>query len=211
MMKLLFAVFWFGLSVASATAQVNIAQVFRQMPNEHLRILTTNDRMDLLDFAENKMTARVTNRLDAATTLDTLTSDYLHLTLTPVSTLEMKLLPMNDSLQVVAMVHTVAGPSKDSSIRFFTADWKKELPASTIISYPSMKDYLVKNESEMNEDECQLIRSMEPALIEVTLEPETTAFTFRRSIGVLPKEKQPQAEGLLRAVRIMPRITSLTD
>ncbi len=77
---------------SSSTTQT-MADAFRAMPDSLLPYLSKNNRLDLVDFIESKMTARVTNAFDGETTLDTLSTDYLSLTLSPSSVMEMRLLP----------------------------------------------------------------------------------------------------------------------
>ena len=54
----------------------------------------------------------------------------------------MKLLAVNDSTQVICTVSTACAPACDSSIQFYTTDWK-ELPlADFITALPVMDDFL---------------------------------------------------------------------
>ncbi|MCF0159712.1 MAG: DUF3256 family protein [Bacteroidaceae bacterium] len=134
-MKRLFLVLTVVLAGLNGLAQVTMADVFRAMPEKEARLLTNNDRMDLLDFVASNMTARVANRLDEKSTLDKLTDDYLHLTVTKISTMEMKLLPLKDTLQAVLVVKTVAGPAKDSVIKLFSTDWSEELDVNQYLYF----------------------------------------------------------------------------
>ena len=65
------------------------------------------------------------NRFGNTSEMLKLTDDYLFVRLTSASTLEMKLLPVNDSTKVVCVVHTYSAPVADSSISFYTTDWKR--------------------------------------------------------------------------------------
>ena len=51
--------------------------------------------------------------------LKKLTDDYLFLQTTGSSSMEMKLLPLNDSVKVICVINTVCGPVCDSEISFF--------------------------------------------------------------------------------------------
>lgn len=202
MIKKLLLVLCVLLNSLMGSAQVKMADVFRTMPDSLLLLLSNNDRMDLLDFVESGMTARVTNRLDAKTTLDKLTDDFLHLTVTPLSVMEMKLLPLNDTLQAVAVVKTVAGPAKDSVVRLYLSDWSRQLNLEDHIQYPDAQAYWTKGADEMSDEEKQLLAQLDPVLIQVVLSPENKSFVFRRSYGMLPKTDQPQAEKLLKDVAV---------
>lgn len=184
------------------SAQVKMAEVFRTMPDSIVRLLTDNDRMDLLDFAESNMTARVTNRLDGKRTLNILTDDYLHLTVTTMSSLQMRLFPLNDGRQAVVVVKTVAGPAKDSVLKIYTSDWSEQLEMEQHVTAPSLDAYWTKPFDEMTEEELQIVRQLDPVLIQISLSAERNGILFQRSFGMLAKADQPQAEKLLRSIEV---------
>ena len=57
------------------------------------------------------------------------------------STWQMKVLALNDSTNVICTVSTVCAPACDSSIHFYTDDWKP-LTTSLFITLPLMDDFL---------------------------------------------------------------------
>lgn len=186
----------------SASAQIKMADVFRTMPDSIVRLLTNNDRMDLLDFAESNMTAKVTNRLDGKSTLNILTDDYLHLTVTTLSSLQMRLFPLSDGRQAVVVVKTVAGPAKDSVLKIYTADWSEQLDVKQHVIAPSLDAYWTKPLDEMTEEELQIVRQLDPVLIQISMSAERNGLLFQRSFGMLAKADQPQAEKLLRPIEV---------
>lgn len=186
----------------STSAQVKMADVFRTMPDSIVRLLTNNDRMDLLDFAESNMTAKVTNRLDGKSTLNILTDDYLHLTVTTLSSLQMRLFPLSDGRQAVVVVKTVAGPAKDSVLKIYTADWSEQLDVKQHVIAPSLDAYWAKPLDEMTEEELQIVRQLDPVLIQISMSAERNGLLFQRSFGMLAKADQPQAEKLLRPIEV---------
>lgn len=186
----------------STSAQIKMADVFRTMPDSIVRLLTNNDRMDLLDFAESNMTAKVTNRLDGKSTLNILTDDYLHLTVTTLSSLQMRLFPLSDGRQAVVVVKTVAGPAKDSVLKIYTADWSEQLDVKQHVAAPSLDAYWTKPLDEMTEEELQIVRQLDPVLIQISMSAERNGLLFQRSFGMLAKADQPQAEKLLRPIEV---------
>ena len=92
----------FALVVGSLLCLIHVgAQDMRTllvaMPDSILPLLTKNNRMDCVDFVDSKMKAEVKNRLGEVSELKVLTKDYLLLQMTSQSTVEMKLLSVNDS------------------------------------------------------------------------------------------------------------------
>ena len=95
----------FLLSLQGVSAQ-RMRDVFASMPDSVLEVMTKNNRLDCIDFIENNMEARVRNRFDGFSELKTLTKDYLNLNLTSSCLVEMKLLPVADSISYICVVKT---------------------------------------------------------------------------------------------------------
>ena len=129
--------------VASLQAQ-EARTYFKNMPDSLSPLLTSVNRADFIDFLDSKMKAEVSNSFGGKSEMTELAPDYIRVKMTPQSTWEMKLLPVNDSTKVICTVSTVCAPACDSHINFYTTDWK-EVPASTYLSVlPVMKDFIVE-------------------------------------------------------------------
>ena len=128
MMNRLFALCFAMASFITAGA-VEIKDVFSAMPDSVLPTLTRNNRLDMVDFVASGMKAEVSDVFDGKATLDTLTADYLHLTLSEAVKVEMKLLKSSVALAdssdcVVCLVMSYGVKPKESSVSLFTAKWK---------------------------------------------------------------------------------------
>jgi hypothetical protein len=110
------------------------------MPDSVMPLLTKNDRLDFIDFYDAKMAAVVTNRMEGKSRMDTLTADYVHFAYTPSTEVEMKLLPVNDSTDVICMVTTMKAAVHDSRIDFFDKAWQP-LDVSDYMDEPCMEDF----------------------------------------------------------------------
>lgn len=116
-----------SLGAVSVTAD-EMKDVFSAMPDSVMPTLTRNNRLDMVDFVESGMRAEVKDVFDDTSTLDTLTADYLHLTLSDAVKVEMKLLPSSVALpdsssQVVCVVMTYGRKPIESSVQLFTSRW----------------------------------------------------------------------------------------
>ena len=110
-----FFLLFLAVSLSGLRAQTRMRDVFASAPDSVFPMLTRNNRLDCIDFIENKMPARVKNRLDDVVELLSLNEHYLCLRTSERSQVEMRLL--SDSL--LCLVNTYEGPAPDSHIRFF--------------------------------------------------------------------------------------------
>ena len=174
-------------------------EVFESMPDSLQALLTRNNRMDMLDFLDSKMEAKVTNRLEGQSVMDTLTADYLKITLTRNTVLEMKLIERGEE-KVVAVLHTTAGPVKDSFLQFYTAGWKE---AANLMEMPPFSAFEQKDRKELTEEQIQLLEALaDMQLTEMRLSPDDRILRCQLSLDILTKEDREKAAALVRPVEV---------
>ena len=163
------------LCMASLMAQ-DMKTVFIAMPDSIIPLLTKVNREDCVDFLDSNMKAQVKNRFDNQAELKMLTEDYLQMQFTEVSTLEMKLLPLNDSVKVICFVKTLCASVCDSEVRFYTTDWQ-EADASKYMRLPSEEAFYLPKDSV--DDAYQAIREKaDMYLLRLSLMPDKTALSL---------------------------------
>ena len=162
--------------VMSVVAQ-EMKTVFVAMPDSVIPLLTKVNREDCIDFLDSNMRAVVKNRFGNVAEMKVLTDDYVQMQISEVSTLEMKLLPVNDSTKVICMVKTICASACDSSIRFYASDWSKEFAAKDFLQMPSGSDFFLPNDSPTDEE--ALTRKMaDMHLMKASLSKDDASLTF---------------------------------
>ena len=131
------------LFIASISQAQDLKSLFIAMPDSLLPLLTKVNRQDFGDFLQSGMKAQVKNRFGKTSEMLTMTEDYLELQLTSVSKVEMKLLPVNDSTQVICVAKTYNGPVADTHLAFYTTEWQ-ELNAGKYIQFPKSDDFYIE-------------------------------------------------------------------
>lgn len=135
----------------------DMKSLFVALPDSLSPLLTEVNRADFGDFLASNMKAEVRNRLGNTSEMLKMTDDYLKLKLTEVSTVEMKLLPVSDSVKVICVVHTFKGPASDSRISFYDTSWKK-LSANQFLTLPVEDDFYKKTTSDAQADSLKNLR-----------------------------------------------------
>lgn len=141
MKRRLFHLLW-ALSIAASLTAQEAKQVFVNMPDSILPLLTKINREDCIDFLESNMKAVVKNRFDQQSEMTRLTGDYISMDITPQSTFQLKLLPINDSTRIICTVQTVCSRACDSHLAFYTTDWKRLPSAPYLPTMPQASDFL---------------------------------------------------------------------
>ncbi len=144
--------------------------VFISMPDSVAPLLTKVNREDCVDFLDSNMKAVVRNRFDKESELKTLTKDYLLMQMTASSTMEMKLLPTNDSVKVICVVRTVQTDVPDSDVRFYDTMWK-ELPTDDYFSLPPEDAFYLPADS-IDEELVKVRKKADMYLVKYSLSSE---------------------------------------
>ena len=159
MKRLLFFILHSSFFISCAMAQPMMRDVFAVMPDSVLPLVTKNNRLDCIDFIENNMEARVRNRMGEYVALEALTSTYARFRTSPLTVMEMKLLPLTvpegspESAPEGTSEESPEGPYllclvattqtgepntsrrlEDSNIRFRTASRRRRLPTHAAFS-----------------------------------------------------------------------------
>jgi len=155
----------------------NMKSVFIAMPDSITPLLSQVNKEDCVDFLDSNMKAEVTNRFGGKTEMKVLTDDYVLMQTTPGSTLEMKLLPVNDSTKVVCMVKTVCASACDSEIRFYASDWSKEFSKDDFLQQPDVETFYLPQDS-VTEEYTLIRKKADMHLMKASLSKDDVSLTF---------------------------------
>ena len=147
MKKLFFALLLSALTL-NAPAQY-ISPFFTSMPDDIADYLSASNRQDLINLFKAGKTAKVENLLKGQTELKELSDDQLTLQMNESSIFQMKLLPLNDTAKVIAIIQTVCAPACDSRVRFFSTDWKS-MDVANMLPAITMNDFIIGDKNDVN-------------------------------------------------------------
>ena len=164
------------LGVVSVAAQ-DMKSVFIAMPDSITPLLTKVNKEDCVDFLDSNMKAEVKNRFDGTAEMKVLTEDYTLVQTSAIGTLEMKLLPVNDSTKVICMVKTVCASACDSDIRFYASDWSKELNARDFLQKPSGSAFFLPNDT-LSDEGILIRKKADMHLMKASLSKDDASLTF---------------------------------
>lgn len=165
-----------GLFASNALWAQEAKTLFVNMPDSLSPLLTKVNREDCIDFLESKMKAQVENRFGKKSEMTDLSKDYIRMQMSSQSTWQMKVLALNDSTNVICTVSTACAPACDSSISFYTDDWKP-LTASLFITLPVMGDFLNTPDSADVYEFDEARRSADMLLMKADFNKENTELT----------------------------------
>lgn len=143
----------FSFFISTSQAQT-ISEVFKAMSDSLTPYLTTNNRLDLLDFMEAKMKAVVNNELGGETEMTFLSDDSLCVKMNDALTFELKLeksvstqvLDSADSADSIVIclkkTYKTSGHQKEVITQRFSSSWCP-------VSKPSVTSTLLRRDDEV--------------------------------------------------------------
>lgn len=169
-------------------------EVWIDMPDSITMYLTKSMRTELADYVDMKVSAATKNAIGDTVRIDTLTSDYIAVTLSESSKLEMKLLP-KDGSNIICMVRTYYGTAAESIISFWQLNWQ-QLPD---ISMPALENIeLIKKPDSLSITEFNKIKAMiSPKMIEMRLSPDDNSLLLSYSLPDVNKEDSELIKSIL--------------
>lgn len=187
--------FLFGLCLVAMPVTMMAQQVRKMwvnMPTSIAGSLEKSTRQELLDLKEMKKKAVISGPLGEECSIDTLTADYLSARLSDVSTLQMKMLPTSSGDSLLCLVQTYTGPLPESSISFYTPDWKA-------LPMPSMHlDVDLQRPDTMTQDDFSKLQALfDPKLISFTLSPSNKELVVALSPVIISEEEKAHVKALV--------------
>lgn len=187
---------------ATANAQgIEMREVFKQMPDSLVPALTLNNRLDMIDFIDSNMEADVKNKLDEHSKLTVLTDNYLHLDISEVSTIELRLLPTSTALPdssnaVVCMVQTLNVENGESVVELYTSKWRK---LRTVTLQPAQ---IVLPDTMNAERKGEILSLTELMMCTATLSPTQETLTVSPTLPLISAEDKAAIEPYIRPLTL---------
>lgn len=178
---------------SSVSSQAQMRSLWASAPESVVPLLTENNRLDMIDFLDNNMEAKVRNIFEGFSILDTLTTDFLRCRLTEKTDLQMRLLPLGNNDTIIAVVNTSRTPVAVSRIDFYTSDWQ---PAKVSFPMPAYTAFI---------DSCSaqvLAEIADLPLIEMSLSPSQQSLTLTLSDQPLSRDSRRSLAGRLHPITL---------
>lgn len=122
-MKRILMTLCLGAAVSALQAQT-IRDLFKAMPDSLMPYLTTNNRLDLMDFVDAGMKSKITNLLDGTTEMTRLTDDSLTLQMSPALQIDLWKEQADSSVVVyLRRTYQVGEHQKETIVDQYDAQW----------------------------------------------------------------------------------------
>ena len=191
-------------------AQISLRDAWLSMPDRMIPYLNKNLRLEHLDFVDMGVKSEVNHQLNGVSVMDTLTADYTHVTLSNSSSLELRLLSVNDSTKIICMVKTFKAPAEESEIHFYDAKWNQlagDYGLEQIKNQDNtdvdvlLSNFIQKPDTMTSERFEELSKLIEPVMVYASFDVSEPILTFKLSIPLATPDDREQVNSILRPRR----------
>lgn len=179
----------------------SMAALWLTMPETITPCINTAERKAMIEASNMQPNHCINNALDGRSSIDTLTSDYLHATLSASATVELRRLSNLDGDSVVCLVTTWGGEAGESQVLFYTQSWQP-LPTAHYMPDYTQKDslhvFLDENKIMTNEKRDSLLALVDPVMFRASLNPSNDSVTLTLSTPLLPSSDRKNLMPFLR-------------
>ena len=173
-------------------AQSPMRDLWIQMPDSVVAYLDVNSRTEMADFYEMKVKTGSKNLLEGKSAIDSLTSDYIHVTLNSSTTLQIKKLQTESSF-VICLIKTFTAPEPESEVSFFSSSWK---PLKDTFGLPVTNDasslieqFTTRPDTISQERYEELASMLDPVMISAEMSVNEQVVTFSLSHPLIEKSE----------------------
>ena len=191
-------------------AQISLRDAWLSMPDRMIPYLNKNLRLEHLDFVDMGVKSEVNHQLNGVSVMDTLTADYTHVTLSNSFSLELRLLPVNDSTKIICMVKTFKAPAEESEIHFYDSKWNQlagDYGLEQIKNQDNtdvdvlLSNFIQKPDTMTSERFEELSKLIEPVMVYASFDVSEPILTFKLSIPLATPDDREQVNSILRPRR----------
>lgn len=156
------------LTLTTSTYAQTLRQVFTQMPDSIVPLLSSVNRQDGMDYIDNDLPLDVTNKLGNITTISGEKNTYIDINTASKAWTRLILLPSTSADTLVCLIKTISvDKAKDSQIQFYDTSWKR-LNTADFVTLPSRQDFMTWNDSVSEEDRAELMKKIDIELMEIS-------------------------------------------
>lgn len=180
----------------------SMVEIWEALPDTMLPYMDRNHRLEMTEFLNMGLKGRVDHSLQGQSTMDTITSNYIHLTLNEAVDVHIKRLAYHDGDSILCVVKTWSAPDKESDIYFYTQDWRILDIPNPLEVYRTAEPGLARPDSMAPDEWDALASKVNFVLTGAALSPSNDNLQVFQSVPLLSIEDRDRIRPLLMSVSL---------
>lgn len=181
-----------ALFSSSTLHSQTMKDIWENMPDSLFPYLNQSLREECANLSEKGLTAEVTNLLKEKTIIDTLSADYIDVSLSKSTLMQARLIPCTDGDSILCVVLSYKVPEIYSSVSLYTKDWKK-LSEETF----DIENFVQRPDTMTVDKYKELLNLLDPYMVSARLSATDNSLLVSASAAVASKEDSEQLASIL--------------
>lgn len=193
-----------GLFSLGAQAK-SMVEIWNAMPDSILPYIDRNHRLEMTEFIGMGLKGDVDNSLQGKSEMDTITADYIHLTLNENTVMQLKKLPYAHGDSIVCVVTTWSAPEGESQVRFFSQDWQPVSLGQPLTQHrlDSLAGKMLVRPDTMSADRFdQLREKINFTMVKASLFEDSNDLELSLSVPLLSEDDKKDIQSILRLMNL---------
>lgn len=177
----------------------SVKELWISMPDSIIPYLSTGQRTEMVNADGLRMKEDNKNLLGGNSHIDTLTASFLSATLSPSSSLQIKLLPSTvDS--IVCLVLTYSGPQKESEVYLYSQNWEyiRKIDFSTL----KAERFMHRPDSMAIDRYNKLLGTIEPFMVSASFAEGSEQLLLQMSTPLLTSEERKDISQVIKPLSL---------
>lgn len=187
--------FWL---IATMSGAKSMSDMLLSMPDSLVPYLNTDIRLALLR-QHNDGGAAIQSLLHEDVAIDSLTEDYLKLSLSKSSALEAMRLESADGY-LVCVVRTYFGPAAESTVELYDSLWHR-MPSQQLPQVAAA-DLVAKPDTMDNAQFEQALSDVDPLLVSIHAEPSSHSLVYSPTLPLASKEGEEKLKAIMKPQKL---------
>lgn len=198
-MRILLLVLVTMLSSFTCSAR-SMEEIWADVPDSLIPYIDKTHRLEMTDFINMGLKGDVDNIMGSKSVMDTVTGNYIHVTLSEASTLQIKKFAIDVNDSILCVVRTWSAPESESSVFFYDQQWHRLDIQADLQSY--LPRLYSRPDTMSVESYNDLMNGIDFTMVKASLAPDNDNIALSLTICADDKEKTRQFAPLLKTLYI---------
>lgn len=198
-MKFKTALLWGTFMISLPTFSKSMVDLWLSMPIKMIPYIGHDSRLEMTKYVSTGTKKEVKHSLEGTSKIDTITADYLHITLNSAVELDIKRLPYQSDDSIICVVQTWSAPQKESKVCFYNQEWHP-IHLTNPLSDKAKFCQLVKPDTMTQEDFTNISQKLNVILVSASLSISNQTMVVHRSVPIFSSEENDKIKNMLPTI-----------
>lgn len=200
-MKKLLLTFIVFLTAICANAR-SMKELWASIPDSLVPYVDKIHRLEMTDFIGMGLKGDVDNIMGSKSVMDTITNNFIHVTLSEASTLQVKRLPAAEGDSIICVVRTWKAPESESYVSFYDQQWQRLDKSLELKAY--IPQLLSRPDTMSVDNYNKLLENVDFTMVNASFSPDSDDLTLSLSVPVADKDKAKQLRHIVKSITLKP-------